>query len=222
MADQIYGSLEVFENISMKGGSSKSLDVNGGELVDFRVDTDGSLPTPGATQKGRLFYRSTDGFLYYHNETEWIPIKKLVSGNLPAHGSTHYGGGTDEIRLDQLQKPENNVNMNDKKIINLADPTNDLEAVNLRTLKTAIAGGRYKSEPVEAVQTTNISTFPPTSLISIDGVTATVGKSYLFTSQSNQAQNGIWVAKSAGTAWERRADFDSLDEAVSAMVVVER
>ena len=56
-------------------------------------------------------------------------------------------------------------------------------------------------DSVRAGTTGNLNPFPPTSLLTIDGVALKAGDRVLVKNQTNSSQNGIWVAASA--AWTR-------------------
>lgn len=55
-------------------------------------------------------------------------------------------------------------------------------------------------DDVRIATTENLSPFPPTSLITIDGVASQTSDRILVKDQSNGSQNGIWVAEANG-AW---------------------
>jgi phage-related tail fiber protein len=61
---------------------------------------------------------------------------------------------------------------------------------------------------VRAATTANVSPFPPTTLLTMDGVALNAGDRVLVKDQNDATQNGIWVA-AAGSAWVRSADADT-------------
>ena len=61
---------------------------------------------------------------------------------------------------------------------------------------------------VRAATTANLSPFPPTTLLTIDGVALKDGDRMLVKNQATATQNGIWVAaKSEG--WTRAQDANT-------------
>jgi phage-related tail fiber protein len=60
-------------------------------------------------------------------------------------------------------------------------------------------------DDVRAATTGNLSPFPPTSLLTIDGVALKAKDRVLVKDQKNASQNGIWVA-AAQTVWTRAID----------------
>jgi len=73
----------------------------------------------------------------------------------------------------------------------------------------SIASGVKPVEHVNFATTSEISSFPPTSVIAIDGVSPLPGDRILIKNQSQKKENGIWIVdpSSAGNAWQRAPDF---------------
>lgn len=61
---------------------------------------------------------------------------------------------------------------------------------------------------VRVATTGNLSPFPPTNLLPVDGVALNAGDRVLVKDQQNASQNGIWVA-AAGVAWDRASDVNT-------------
>lgn len=80
----------------------------------------------------------------------------------------------------------------------------------------ALALGLSFKQPALAASTVNLSL---SGLASVDGVTITAGDRILVKNQTNQANNGIYVA--SASAWSRAPDADSYSELVSAFLFVE-
>lgn len=72
-------------------------------------------------------------------------------------------------------------------------------------------------DSVRAGTTGNLNPFPPTSLLTIDGVALKAGDRVLVKNQTNSSQNGIWVAASA--AWTRASDANTAALMTPEMVV---
>jgi hypothetical protein len=63
-------------------------------------------------------------------------------------------------------------------------------------------------DSVRAATTGNVSPFPPTSVLTIDGVALKAGDRVLVKEQTNASQNGIWVV-AANSPWARAADSNT-------------
>jgi hypothetical protein len=111
------------------------------------------------------------------------------------------------------------ADVNNQKIVNLADPSSATDAVNLQTLNARLAGLTWK-QPVRAATTTNgtLATAFANGQ-SIDGVSLVTGDRILLKDQTTQADNGIYVVAVSG-APTRATDADSSAELDSAAVLV--
>lgn len=118
-------------------------------------------------------------------------------------------------RLDQMAVPIGSVNLNSRKLINVASATVGSDGVNLDDLNTAIAGvasGQTLKGTVRGVATTNVNTALAPSVI--DGMTASMGDVFLLTAQSTGSQNGPWVFNGGSQAMTRPTNWDSAANAV--------
>jgi len=87
------------------------------------------------------------------------------------------------------------------KIINLATPTDDLDAVN-KSYVDSVAQGLDPKESVRVATSTNIVL---SGTQTIDGVALNIDDRVLVKNQNDLSQNGIYLVK--GGAWVRAADF---------------
>jgi hypothetical protein len=94
-------------------------------------------------------------------------------------------------------------------------PVSSLDLCNKLYVDAAIVGISWK-QPVNAATTANITLSGEQT---IDTVSIVAGDRVLVKDQTNQPDNGIYVA--AVGAWSRSPDADSYDEMISALVFVE-
>lgn len=127
------------------------------------------------------------------------------------------GAGTANVllnRLDQFANPTADINMNSRKITNVASPTNANDAVNKSFVDNLLSGLDTKAS-VKAASTANeVLTYShnggtgnvgtltkgSTGAISIDGVALQEFDRVLLKNQSAARQNGIWEVTTAGAA----------------------
>lgn len=110
--------------------------------------------------------------------------------------------------LEAIRAPLGNVNINNKRLTNVADPVADQDAVNRRFMDSLLLG----LNPKQAVRLASNTNHGRVGLIGVDGVTPAEGDRILLKSQSvaRPWENGIYIA-SAG-AWSRSDDCDTFDE----------
>lgn len=97
--------------------------------------------------------------------------------------------------------------MGNQRVIAVADPQAETDAVNLQSARRLVQGVTSRKEAVRAAATTNITLASPGT--SIDGVTLANGDRILLTAQSTGSQNGIYDFNGSGSALTRSADADS-------------
>ena len=117
--------------------------------------------------------------------------------------------------LADLGATSADFSMNGYKITNLADPTSDQDAAT-KYYVDSVAQGLDVKASVKAATTANITL---SGAQTIDGVSIVAGDRVLVKNQTNQADNGIYVAASG--AWARSADANTWAELVSAYTFVE-
>jgi len=102
-------------------------------------------------------------------------------------------------------------------ITNLATPTNNTDAVT-KLYVDAMSTGLSWKQSVKAATTGNVAL---TGAQLVDGVTMVDGDRVLVRTQTNLAENGIWIYSATG-AWSRAADLDSPQESKAATMFVEQ
>jgi hypothetical protein len=101
-------------------------------------------------------------------------------------------------------------NFGNQRLIAVADPQAETDAINLQSARRLVAGVTSRKEAVRVAATSNITLATPGA--AIDGVTLSNGDRVLLTAQSTGSQNGIYDFNGAATAMTRSADADSNDE----------
>ena len=114
------------------------------------------------------------------------------------------------------RKVMNGLDLQNQKIIGLADGSAATDAVNRQQLDAAIRGLDWK-DSVRAASTANLTLTAPGA--SIDGVTMASGNRFLAKNQSSGQQNGIYIWNGAAAAATRAPDADSNAEVTSGMAV---
>lgn len=118
-----------------------------------------------------------------------------------------------------------NLDANNNKIVNVADPTADADAATKAYVDAAITGLAWK-ESVHLLADSNVALTGTTGTLVIDShdplVTADAGYRILLTSQSTATENGIYEYTDDGANYTlvRTADADTLAELVGAAVFV--
>jgi hypothetical protein len=123
-----------------------------------------------------------------------------LSSTLGVTGNTTVGG---TLNVTGVATFGSNVDMNAKKITNLAEPTADSDAATKYYVDAARSGLDVKGS-VKAATTANITL---SGTQTIDGVALSVGDRVLVKDQSTGSQNGIYVVASGG--WTRATDADN-------------
>jgi hypothetical protein len=165
--------------------------------------------------------------------------KKYVDDELNSHADTITGvhgvngdvvGTTDtqELQNKTLTTPVhgNNLDADQKKVVNLGTPTADQDAANKAYVDQAISGLAWK-ESVHLFADANVALTGTTGTLVIDGhdplVTADEGiYRLLLIGQSDATQNGIYLYTDDGANYVlvRTTDADTVDELIGAAVFV--
>lgn len=106
-----------------------------------------------------------------------------------------------------------------KKIVNLADPSAATDAVNKQYLDGVVRGLDWKQEVMAASTATVTLASPGTTL---DGYTLVAQDRVLLKDQTTPAENGIYVWTASGSALTRALDADTWAELTGATVTVQR
>ncbi len=109
-------------------------------------------------------------------------------------------------RLDQMAVPTADLNINNVKLTNLAEPTNPQDGATKNYVDLARQGIRLK-DAVRAATTVPITL---SGAQTIDGVAVVAGNRVLVKDQAAPAANGIYVV--AAGAWSRASDSDTAAE----------
>lgn len=100
----------------------------------------------------------------------------------------------------------NGLDLQSQKIVSLADPTANTDAVNKQYVDNVARGLQWKA-PVRAASTTNVTLASPGA--TIDGVALAGNDRVLLKNQTTASENGIYVWTAAGSALTRAIDADN-------------
>lgn len=105
----------------------------------------------------------------------------------------------------------NGIDVNNKNITAVADPSGATDAANKQYVDNRVAGLSYKDE-VRLATTANVNLASALANgQSLDGQTIVTGDRILVKNQSTQPENGIYIAPSSGAA-SRASDADSTSD----------
>ena len=147
-------------------------------------------------------------------------FRSLVADDVPSLTASKISNFDTQVRtsrLDQMAQPTADVNLNNRKIIGLAEPTDHTDAATKGYVDSVVQGLNPK-QAVRAATTTNLASL--SGLLVVDGVTLIAGDRVLVKDQTAAAQNGIYVVASG--AWTRAADADIWNELIAAYVFVQQ
>jgi len=170
-----------------------------------RSSVAGKIPTTADLDLGELAINTHDGKIFIKKDDGSGTTAIITAGqeSMPLDGGSMQG----------------DLDMNSHKVVGLADPTSDGDATPKSYVDSLVAGLRWKN-PVKSASTSNLDLNGTETL---DGISCGVGDRVLVMSQTNAADNGIYIVASG--AWTRATDFDSLtpiDEINGAAVYVEQ
>lgn len=111
------------------------------------------------------------------------------------------------------------LDLTNKKVVNLADPTADTDGVNKQYLDSVIRGLDWKPE-VLAASTADVTLATPGT--TLDGVTLTNPCRVLLKNQAAPAENGIYVWTASGSPLTRALDADTAVELTGSTVTVQQ
>jgi len=213
--------------------------VKEGEGIDVVYDDGAGTLTISAedatsSNKGIASFNSTDftvasGAVTLNAERVEDIVGNLVIGGTGIDATYTDGAGTLSIDIDSTVTTNSgsqtltnktlgtgnslsaDLNANSNKITNLAAPTNSGDAAN-KAYVDAVSEGLHIHAAAVAATTGNIDL--STDLENgdvVDGVTLVTGDRVLVKSQTNAAQNGIYIVQASGAA-VRATDFDAPSE----------
>lgn len=147
-------------------------------------------------------------------------FRSLVADDVPSLTASKISNFDTQVRtsrLDQMAQPTASVNLNNQKIIGLAEPTDHTDAATKGYVDSVVQGLAPK-QAVKAATTTNLASLSGT--LTVDGVSLVAGDRILVKDQTTASQNGIYVVASG--AWTRSTDADIWNELVAAYVFVQQ
>jgi hypothetical protein len=222
-----------------------ALDLAKNELRQAVVQNLAVGSPPSAPIKGQLWFDSTNNLLKWYDGTAWQSalggavsfgtilqeqtfgatkvdgVATTAARSDHGHGNpTHVNADHSAITLNSLAVPTGSVAFNNQKITNLADPTAANDGANKQYVDNLVAGLDWKASV--RVATTAALTWPPNTLLTIDGITTVAGDRVLIKDQvgGNLPLNGIYIA-ATGSSWVRASDQDQATEFPGAAVFVE-
>lgn len=147
--------------------------------------------------------------------TDLLGLTRLTVDNVDINGNTI---STTDTNGDLVLAPNGtgNVNVDNSRIVNLADPVSAQDAATKAFVENLVQGLDPK-QSVKAATTGNLAAL--SGLLTIDDVVLVAGDRVLVKDQTTSSQNGIYIAATNG--WTRSLDANTWDELVSAYVFVE-
>ena len=211
------------------------IDLAKNELKAAKIENLASDPaTPTA---GQVYFNTSDGRLKVYDGASWrfasglfsnadiasdaaIALSKLATDPLDRanHTGTQIASTISDFdtqvqtnTLDSLAVPVADLDLDDQKITNLADPVNDQDAATKAYVDASRSGLDVK-QSVRAATTANITLSGEQT---IDGVSVVAGNRVLVKDQSTGSENGIYVASASG--WTRATDANEDAEVTAGM-----
>jgi hypothetical protein len=138
------------------------------------------------------------------------------TGQQPASTISDFADAVRTNRLDQLQAPTVNLDLNGQRLVNVATPVAASDAATKGYVDNARAGISVK-DPVRVALRSNVNLNSPGT--SLDGVDLAPGDRFLAAAQNTGTDNGIYVYNGPTEAATRAGDADGPGEVVDGSMV---
>lgn len=206
-----------------------NIDMMLNQLLQVRLENLASAP---GHSMGREYFDTTLGYARISDGTTWerasFDLDPYARGN---HSGTQTAATISDLatvvqayRLDQFAVPTADLNLNNRKLTNVANGTSAGDAVTRAQLDAVSVGLDIKPSQRVASTANVAGTYTATGGASgrgqftampntIDGVALAATDRVLLKDQATGAQNGLWVVTTLGTGangvWDRAPEFDS-------------
>jgi hypothetical protein len=180
------------------------------------INTSGTLALSFASQAANTFLAAPNG------SAGEPSMRSLLAADIPktldSTWITNFDTQVRTSRLDQFAAPTASVNFNNQRLTGVADPSTAQDAAT-KAYVDSVAQGLNVHPAVRAATTANITLSAPGA--AIDGVTLAAGNRVLVKNQTTQAENGVYVFATSGSAMTRATDMDQGTEFPSSFLFVE-
>lgn len=217
-----------------------NIDLNQNQLLNPLFQVLGVQPNPINLDEAQFWYNSTTNLPYYFDGTNIRPFNYIAPGTITnleisptanielsklevnpldraLHSGTQLANTISDLAstvqaytLDLFAAPVSDLDINNNNLINVADPVNPLDAVNLQTLEMRVDGISSIKDPVRVTTPQGTGNIALTGLQTIDGVSLAVGDRVLLREQTNPAENNIWVVDTG--VWSLAEDANETGE----------
>ena len=188
-------------------------DVSGNAATATKLATARTISVSGDADGSASFDGSANADIAITLDTVNSNVGTYTKVTINAKGLATAGS---QASLSDLSSPSANFSFANNRLTNLADPVSDQDAATKVYVDNVAQGLDVKASVVTAT-TANITL---SGAQTIDGVSVVAGDRVLVKTQTNQADNGIYVA--SNTSWSRSADANTWAELVSAYTFVEQ
>lgn len=200
------------------------IDLQGLQLKGAAIETLAAAPTAVV---GRLYFDTALNRLQVRGNSAW-GLTSLDTDLLQGQNGAFYLGRANHTgtqlaatisdlattvkayRLDEFAAPNADLNLNSRKITNLADPVSSGDAVTLSYLQTQISNAAAGIDAKPSVRVASTANLTLSGAQTIDGVSAIAGDRVLAKNQTTASGNGVYVV--AAGAWSRATDGDASAE----------